>query len=79
MTDPNAVKWQLDGDILRILVKTEFNRKTLNTAERKAGIEKRFEELFGRKVRVVVSDMPEEKRTARDIEELRKFDIVEFR
>ena len=79
MTDPNAVKWQLDGDILRILVKTEFNRKTLNTAERKAGIEKRFEELFGRKVRVVVSDMPEEKRMARDIEELRKFDIVEFR
>ena len=43
------------------------------------GIEKRFEELFGRKVKVVVSGMQPELRNARDIEELKRFDIVQFK
>ena len=79
MTDASAVKWQLDGDVLHAMVKTDFNRKALSAPDKKARIENRFEELYGRKIRVLVSEMPEEKRTARDIEELRKFDIVQFR
>ncbi len=79
MTDPSAAKWALDGDFLRIAVKTEFNRKALDTPDKRTGIEKRFEELFGRKVRVVVSGMQPEQRNARDIEELKRFDIVQFK
>ena len=78
MTDASAVKWQLEGDVLNAMVKTEFNRKALSAPDKKAKIENRFEELFGRKVRFMVSEMPEEKHTVRDIEELRKFDIVQF-
>ncbi len=79
MTDPSAVRWELDGDLLRVMVKTDFNRKALGAPEKTSKIENRFEELFGRKVRVLVSEMPEEQHKARDIEELRKFDIVQFR
>ncbi len=79
MTDPSAAKWELDGDFLRIAVKTEFNRKALDTPDKRTGIEKRFEELFGRKVKVVVSGMQPEQRNARDIEELKRFDIVQFK
>ena len=78
MTDASAVKWQLEGDVLNAMVKTEFNRKALSAPDKKAKIENRFEELFDRKVRFMVSEMPEEKHTVRDIEELRKFDIVQF-
>ena len=77
MTDPSAVKWELEGDQLRLLVKTEFNRRNLDTPEKRTGIEKRFEELFGRKVRVTVSGVQQEQRNARDLEELKKFDIVQ--
>ena len=79
MTDPSAVKWDLEGDLLRVMVRTEFNRKALSAPDKKAKIENRFEQLFNRKVRVMVSEMPEEQHKVRDIEELRKFDIVEFR
>ena len=79
MTDPTAVKWELEGDQLRLLVKTEFNRRNLDTQDKRIGIEKRFEELFGRKVRVVVSGLQQEQRNARDLEELKKFDIVQFK
>ena len=79
MTDPSAVKWDLEGDLLRVMVRTEFNRKALSAPDKKAKIENRFEQLFNRKVRVMVTEMPEEQHKVRDIEELRKFDIVEFR
>ena len=79
MTDSSAVKWELEGDQLRLLVKTEFNRRNLDTPEKRTGIEKRFEELFGRKVRVTVSGVQQEQRNARDLEELKKFDIVQFK
>ena len=79
MTDPSAVKWELEGDQLRLLVKTEFNRRNLDTPDKRTGIEKRFEELFGRKVRVTVSGVQQEQRNARDLEELKKFDIVQFK
>ena len=79
MTDPSAVKWQLDGDLLHIMVKSEFNRKSLSASDKKAKIESRFEQLYNKKIRVIVSDMPEERHSVRDIGELRKFDIVEFR
>ena len=78
LTDKKTTTWVLEENVLHIRVDSDFNFRTLNKADELARIAEAVSGLLSRTVRVMVEKKPAVTEAKRDINELRRFDNVEF-
>jgi DNA polymerase-3 subunit gamma/tau len=78
LTDKKTTTWILEENVLHIRVDSDFNLRTLNKADELAKIAEAVSRLLSRTVRVMVEKKPVVTDAKRDINELRRFENVEF-